>query len=163
MNFKDIHIGSLLLEKVTETGIPMERILKNFTDKEEDAIMAMYEAKSIDTELLLKWCKLLRHDFFRYYSQHLILYKPQEKNVSPILKNTESPSFIKQIYTKEIIDFILELIRTGKKTKSEVMEEYNIPKTTLFRWLRKYSPPKSPPAPENSGQAPEGGAPNKLE
>jgi len=138
MNFKDIHIGSLILEKVKENEIPMTRIIKNFTDKEEDAIMAMYEAKSLDTEVLLKWCKLLRHDFFRYYSQHLILYKPQEKNANRSPKTNEPPLFNKQIYTKEIIDFILELIHTGKKTKSEVMREYNIPKTTLFRWLKKY-------------------------
>ena len=153
MNFKDIHIGTLILEKVKENEIQMERILKNFTYKEEETITAMYEAKSIDTELLLKWCKLLKHDFFRYYCQHLILYKPQEKNANTSPKSTEPPTFIKQIYTKEIIDFILELIHSGQKTKSDVMREYNIPKTTLFRWLRKASPNPSeggeqPPNPQ---------------
>ena len=36
----------------------------------------MMNAKSIDTETLLKWSNLLDYDFFRVYTQHLILYAP---------------------------------------------------------------------------------------
>jgi DNA invertase Pin-like site-specific DNA recombinase len=48
------------------------------------------------------------------------------------------PEFRKNIYTKEIIEFILELIKTGKKSKYQIVNEYKIPKTTLYRWIEKY-------------------------
>lgn len=48
------------------------------------------------------------------------------------------PTFRKNIYTKEVIDFILELIETGEKTKAQVIQEYNIPKSTLHKWIYKY-------------------------
>lgn len=47
------------------------------------------------------------------------------------------PHFRKNIYTKEVINFMLEMIETGKKTKSQVISEYNIPKTTLYKWIEK--------------------------
>lgn len=96
----------------------------------------MYKQKNLTTDILLKWCKLLEYDFFRLYSQHLILYAPpakqkeNEKN-----KNSSLPQFRKNIYTKEIIDFILEQISNGKMIKNEVIEQYRIPKTTLFKWI----------------------------
>lgn len=49
------------------------------------------------------------------------------------------PQFRKNIYTKEIIYFILEIIQTGEKTKKQVIEDYNIPKTTLYKWIEKYT------------------------
>lgn len=148
MNFKHIHIGKLIALKVAENQINMERILKVFKTYDEEAIQAMYDAESIETANLLKWCKLLKYDFFRLYSQHLILYKPQENiglNKTQENEATESklPEFKKQLYTKEIIDFILELIKTKEKTKAEVMKDYKIPKTTLYRWLTKYAKEES--------------------
>ena len=100
----------------------------------------MYKHKSLDTEILLKWSKLLEYDFFRIYTQHLILYAPpvkQEENENN--KKSSLPQFRKNIYTKEIIDFILEQISNGKMTKNEVIERYRIPKTTLYKWISKYS------------------------
>ncbi|MBB4806360.1 DNA invertase Pin-like site-specific DNA recombinase [Chryseobacterium defluvii] len=101
----------------------------------------MYKAKSLDTECLLKWCKLLEYDFFRIYSQHLILYSPPGNANYKSFKKPVSklPQFRKNIYTKEIIDFLLAMIRTGEKTKSQVIAEYGIPKTTLYKWLEKYA------------------------
>ena len=64
MNFKDIHIGSQLKQIVDLNNIQMERILKFFKIQEVEVIEAMYEAKSIDTEMLLKWSKLLDYNFF---------------------------------------------------------------------------------------------------
>ncbi|RZJ43696.1 MAG: hypothetical protein EOO19_12710 [Chryseobacterium sp.] len=43
----------------------------------------------------------------------------------------------KNIYTKEVIDYLLELITEKRKTIAEVIELYSIPKTTLYKWLRK--------------------------
>ncbi|MGV0995554.1 transposase [Empedobacter sp. UBA7620] len=139
MNFKNIHIGILINQAVTESGIEMSRICNFFKCKEKE-VTEMYQAKSLDTEILLKWSKLLEYDFFRIYTQHLILYAPpvkQEENENN--KKSSLPQFRKNIYTKEIIDFILEQISNGKMTKNEVIERYRIPKTTLYKWISKYS------------------------
>lgn len=136
MNFKDIHIGNLIEQKVSEIGIEVKRI-QNFLKIDEEEIAKMYVAKSMDAELILKWSKLLEYDFFRIYSQHLILYSPSSRAI----KNTDRskvPIFRKSIYTREMIDFILELVASGEKTKIQIIEEYRIPKTTLYKWITKY-------------------------
>ena len=140
MNFKSIHIGSLINQLVTESGIEISRIC-NFLKCSEDEISEMYGAKSLDTEILLRWSKLLEYDFFRVYTQHLILYAPpsaEEKTEKQNSKKSMLPQFRKNIYTKEVIDFILELVQTGEKSKNQIMEEYRIPKTTLYKWISKY-------------------------
>lgn len=122
-------------KRVAESGIEISRIC-NFFKCTEDEVLEVYKQKNLTTDILLKWCKLLEYDFFRLYSQHLILYAPpakqkeNEKN-----KNSSLPQFRKNIYTKEIIDFILEQISNGKMIKNEVIEQYRIPKTTLFKWI----------------------------
>uniref|UniRef100_A0AAU6WP70 Transposase n=2 Tax=Chryseobacterium TaxID=59732 RepID=A0AAU6WP70_9FLAO len=88
----------------------------------------------------MRWSKLLKYDFFRLYSQHLILFSPAQKNSGNKDKASESrlPNFRKNIYTKEIIDFILDLILSGEKTNLEINRKYEIPTTTLYKWLSKY-------------------------
>ena len=136
MNFKSIHIGILINKAVTESGIEMSRFC-NFFKCSTDDISEMMNAKSIDTETLLKWCKLLEYDFFRIYSQHLILYAPI-KSENPNREKSLLPQFRENIYTREIIDFILERIQTNEMSKNEVIERYGIPKTTLYKWISKY-------------------------
>ncbi|WBV54115.1 transposase [Chryseobacterium gambrini] len=138
MNFKDIHIGNLIAKRSAESKIEVIRIC-NFLGCSEEEIQEMYQSKSLGAEIILKWSKLLEYDFFRLYSQHLILYAPpcrENKIVKP--ERTKLPQFRKNIYTKEIIEFILELIQNGEKTKHQVIEEYKIPKTTLYKWIIKY-------------------------
>ena len=75
------------------------------------------------------------------YSQHLILYAPIKKDDSEkVINNYKSslPQFRKNVYTKEVIDYILNKIDTGEMKKSEIIERYNIPKTTLYKWISKY-------------------------
>ena len=134
-NFKEIKIGALLKQKVSEEKIEMARIC-NFLDVPEEKILQMYEADSLDCDLLLRWSKLLEYDFFRIYSHHLILYSPPGSVGKP--KGTSLPQFRKNVYTVEIIDFMMELLETGKKTKLEIQNEYNIPKTTLYKWIAKH-------------------------
>lgn len=135
MNFKNIHIGSLVKQKVTEENIEISRIC-NFLKCTEEELPKMYKSKSMDTDLLLRWSKLLKYDFFRIYNQHLILYAPPSgENPS---KTSKLPQFRKNIYTKEIIDYILGIIEKEEKTKNEIMSEYGIPKTTLYKWIEKY-------------------------
>lgn len=138
MNFKNIHIGKLVSQRATECGIEAVRICAFFKCTEEE-IKEMYLSESLDADILLKWSKLLEYDFFRIYSQYLILYAPPSISGNGFKKkNSSLPQFRKNIYTKEVIDFILEMIDTGKKTKLQIMEEYKIPKTTLYKWIDKY-------------------------
>lgn len=139
MNFKDIHIGYFINQRVTENGIEISRIC-NFLKCTEKEISKMYQSKSLDTELLLRWSKLLEYDFFRIYSQHLILYAPisADEKANQQNVNTSLPQFRKNIYTKEIIDFILEQIEKKEMTKNQIMERYRIPKTTLYKWISKH-------------------------
>ncbi|MDH5032832.1 MULTISPECIES: transposase [Chryseobacterium] len=140
MNFKEIPIGPLIEKEVAECDIELSRIC-SFMKCTEQEIRRMYKATSIETENLLKWSKLLEYDFFRLYSQHLILYAPAiaGKNTEyKQNKKTGLPQFRKNIYTKEIIDFILRQIESGEMSKTEVIEHYKIPKTTLYKWIWKY-------------------------
>ena len=139
MNFKEIHIGKLISQLVIELNVEIPRIL-NFLKCTEEELEDMYRARSIDSDLLLKWSKLLEYDFFRIYTQHLILYAPaaKEKSKQQEKQKSSSPQFRKNIYTKEIINFVLEQINTKEMTKTEVMKRYGIPKTTLYKWISKY-------------------------
>jgi len=139
-NFKDIHIGSLLSKEVKEKSVDILRIC-NFFKLNEIEIESMYAMKDLPTDTLMKWSKLLDYDFFRIYSQHLILYSPpsrlQDQKKSTTFKSS-LPQFRKNIYTKEIIDFMLEMLENGEKTKRQIIDEYKIPKTTLYKWIKKY-------------------------
>lgn len=135
-NLKDIHIGALVYECVNEQDIGMSRICR-FLHSTENEILEMYSKKSLDVDILLKWSKLLRYDFFRLYSNHLILYAPiANQNKSGV--KSKLPQFRKSLYTKEIIDYILELLKNKKKTPVEIINQYRIPKSTLNKWISKY-------------------------
>jgi hypothetical protein len=99
-------------------------------------VAQIFQQEHIESGVLLKLSKLLQYDFFRIYSQHLILYAPIAAENQTSLSSL--PNFRKNIYTKELIDFILELVKTEQKTKQQIIEEYKIPKTTLYKWISKY-------------------------
>ncbi|NIF06694.1 transposase [Chryseobacterium sp. Tr-659] len=136
MNFKDIHIGLILQQTAKECNLDTERACK-FLDCDIKELENMYKEKCMNTDLLIRWSKLLKYDFFRLYSHHLILYAPAARfdKASP---SATLPHFRKNLYTMEIIDFIIELIETGQKTELQIRNEYNIPKTTLIKWIKKY-------------------------
>lgn len=136
MNIKNIHIGSLIRSKVEEYQISIERISR-FLNSTEDEVERMYHAKSMDTDMLLKWCKLLKFDFFRFYTGHLILYAPQSRIDTVFTQKENTLVFRKSIYTQEVKDFILDKIKTGKMTANDVVKRYKIPKTTLYKWMKK--------------------------
>ena len=138
-NLKDIFIGKYIEERINESGISQERVAKFIKYNEQD-IPKIFESKSIDSETLLRLSKVLEYDFFRLYSQHLIFYAPVAAiNPEPKKeKTTALPQFRKNIYTQEVIDFVLKLIRTNEKTIAQIIEEYRIPKSTLYRWISKY-------------------------
>ena len=137
-NFKEIHIGQLIYNIVNYKNIEESRI-KNFFNNQDLDLNEVYKLKDVNTEDLLKWSKLLRYDLFRIYSQHLMLYANIESLTEKVVVNDQIPIFKKSIYTKEVILFICELIKNKEKTFDQVLKEYNIPKTTLYRWLKKYN------------------------
>ncbi|MDP9956223.1 transposase [Epilithonimonas hungarica] len=146
-HFKNIHIGTLIKLRVAELEIDQQRI-SNFFKCSNDEIQQMFLQKELTTGTLLKWSKLLGYDFFRVYSQHLILYAPPANtnyNDTSKQKRSKLPQFRKNVYTREVIDFILEMIESGEKTRHQVIEEYKIPKTTLYKWISKYNSRKAPP------------------
>ncbi|MFP3597081.1 transposase [Chryseobacterium sp. SIMBA_029] len=141
IDLKDIHIGSLIYQRVTECNMKKSCIC-SFLNRSEEEVDEIYQSTSVDLEVLLKCSKLLRYDFFRLYSHHLVLYaslactdynKKDDK-----VTQSSPPAFRKNVYTKEIIKFILELIESGEKTKQQIIDEYRIPKTTLYKWIIKY-------------------------
>ncbi|SDQ16363.1 CENP-B N-terminal DNA-binding domain-containing protein [Chryseobacterium soldanellicola] len=136
MLYKEIHIGQFIKERVDEKGIAIERIC-NFLNQDEEAVENTYSSKSIDTEVLLRWSKLLEYDFFRLYSSHLILYSPPSAVNKNAQKSDKIPYFRKNIYTQEIKEFIIKRIQSGEMTQNDVVREYSIPKSTLHRWLQK--------------------------
>lgn len=136
-DYKEIHIGSIIQTRVADTGTDLERICK-FMKSTKDQIEEMYRSKSLDSDILMRWSKLLEYDFFRIYSQHLILYSPPSKVDKQEEKKSQLPNFRKSIYTREVIDFIVELIETQEKTMPQIVKEYRIPKSTLHRWTKKY-------------------------
>ncbi len=127
----------MIEKRVSELKMEMPRISNFFQETDED-ICEMYLKENLPTDILLKWSKLLKYDFFRIYSQHLVLYAPPMGAEKKEGKKTGLPQFRKNIYTKEVIDFILDQMTTGEMTKTQVMERYRIPKTTLYKWVSKY-------------------------
>ena len=128
----------MIKERIAESEMETLRIC-NFFNCTEDEVIEMHQQENLPTDILLKWSKLLEYDFFRIYTQHLILYAPPSaKEQDSKTEKSSLPQFRKNIYTKEIITFILEQIDSGAMTKIEVMEQYKIPKTTLYKWIDKY-------------------------
>ncbi|WP_413533891.1 transposase [Empedobacter brevis] len=139
---KNIHIGSLIKKRVDELDIDISRIIAFFKTYTESEIKNQYKSKSILTDDLLKWSKLLEYDFFRIYTQHIILYAPLGKNPAKTETSKKSalPNYRKNVYTKEIIDFVLDLYTNEKLKIQEISNKYNIPKNTIHNWIKKYLP-----------------------
>lgn len=139
-DFKNIHIGSLISILIKERDIDLHRICK-FLKCTDEELVTILSREFLDSDLILRFSILLEYDFFRIYSHHLILYshpRSMNHNHSSSEKKSSLPQFTKSLYTKEIIAFILELINSGKKTKQQIIQEYKIPKTTLYKWISKY-------------------------
>lgn len=76
MDFKNIHIGDLIKNRMESLHLKTSDISFDIgcTDDEIDILL---QKKTVDSNLLLQLCKILEYDFFRIYTQHLILYAPQ--------------------------------------------------------------------------------------
>ncbi|KAB1229649.1 transposase [Chryseobacterium viscerum] len=122
---------SVVYEKVLEKEIGSARIQDLFKCS-QDGIQKIYKGNSMDTEILLRWCKLLKYNFFWIYVQDPILF-PLHTTMNSKSKNADSPVFRKNIYSKEIIECILEVLDKKQKIKSQIIEEYRIPRAILYK------------------------------
>ena len=135
--FYKIHLGSMIHKRVDELDYSTEKLCK-FLKLTNAELLEIYKKESLESNLILKFSKLLDYDFFRIYSQHLILYSAKENKSENNIKS-KLPNFKKNVYTHEIIDYILSKINSNEMTPSEVIKRYDIPKNTLYKWLKKYS------------------------
>lgn len=134
MNYKKIHIGQMIEKRASECGIDKSHIC-SFLEITEDQTNLLFRSENISTEILLRMSKFLNYDFFRIYSQHIILYAPPKTDDT---NKSELPHFRKNIYTTEMINFIIERFTSGEMTKPQIIDRYKIPKTTLYKWIEKY-------------------------
>lgn len=135
-NYQDIKIGNLIEKEVNEKNIDISRICDNLKCT-VDEINDLFNAESIETDKLLKLSKVLEYDFFRLYSQHLLLYAPASKSKNHN-KESKLPKFRKNIYSDDVVQYMLKQIESGEKSKNQIISEYKIPKTTLYKWLKKH-------------------------
>ena len=65
-----IHIGSIIKKKFDELGISVYWFAKELCCDRTN-VYSIFKRESIDTSLLVKISLILKHDFFKYYSQDL--------------------------------------------------------------------------------------------
>jgi len=132
-----INIGKIIKEACTTIELKEERIAKFFSMPYSE-IEKMYQQEHLCSELLLKWSKLIKYDFFRIYSSHLINYhgiSAKIKSENTVIEN--GLQVRKNLYTPEIKEFIIQKVQSGKMSTTEAIERYGVGRTTLFRWLAK--------------------------
>lgn len=136
---KSIHIGKYIEARMMELKLDEARICR-FLNVDSKTLSELKSQVSVDTKHLLGLSKILQYDFFRLYSQHLIFYSPLSADVTEDSEKvkTNLPRFRKNIYTQELIDFVLSQIHSNNKSIKQIVEEYRIPKTTLYKWLSKH-------------------------
>ena len=124
-NFKEINIGEIIKERVYELDIGIDRILNTFNVDEKE-ISQMFLSESLDSNIILKWCKLLEYDFFRIYTQHIILYAPVPTFGTRKVSKSQVPQFRKNLYSKDLIDFAgisKDLVLTSKVNIVEIWDK----------------------------------------
>jgi hypothetical protein len=141
MDYKNIHIGTHIKHIAGLRNLSISRACSFLKCSHKD-IKEMYTKKSLDSDLLLGWCKLLDYNFFMFYHSHLQLYKPSAsiaklKNVEISNDERENYVFRKNLYMPEIIDWLLSKLDQDELTVKEIIAIYNIPKTTIYRWKKK--------------------------
>lgn len=145
--YKDIHIGSHIKEIIKLKKISEERIVNFFENKKHNRINIedVYIEKTLSADELLDWSKLLGYNLFVFYQNHLQLYSPgssTSKLNNEVKKHSDDYHFSKNYYSEEVIEFLLKKYKNNELTISEIMNKYNIPKTTLYRWIKKKSKKK---------------------
>lgn len=115
-----------------------------FLNCSKDDIYTMYQQPSLDSSTLLRWCKLLDYNFFMIYHTHLQMFTPSAATAK-ITRNPKdqkiqkSYNFKKNLYSPEIIKWLLEQMESKKMSVAQIIDRYSIPRTTIYRWKKKYA------------------------
>ncbi|MCT4663731.1 MAG: helix-turn-helix domain-containing protein [Flavobacteriales bacterium] len=138
--FKEIHIGKIIFELVQDKDFDNFDLTK-LLNCDHNELMNMYESESLDASVLLKWSKILDYNLFMFYHTHLQIYSPSSARAQAPKENTKKvyPEFRKNYYSPEIKTFILELIEKKELEIQEIINRYSIPKTTIYRWIKKHN------------------------
>lgn len=136
---RDIHIGNIISFVIIEKKFSFDEI-KIKMGSSTRTINRMLNASSIDTATLLRWSKVLKYDFFRLYSSHLMLHHGISNTISKKTDNIEIEGIHirKNVYTKELIQFVVNKVRNKEMSTKQVISKYGIPKTTFYKWLQKH-------------------------
>ena len=116
----------------------MERLCK-FLHATEAEVIAMYDAPSLDAELLLNWSKLLKQNLFLYYHYHLVLHS--QIGATTRVDKSKSP-FPQNFYTQELRNYLVNLVLKEGMKALEVRQRYRIPKATFYKWLQTAKTPE---------------------
>lgn len=138
--FKEIHIGRIISELVQDKNFDNFDLTK-LLNCNHNELMDMYNSESLDASVLLKWSKILDYNLFMFYHTHLQIYSPSSARAQAPKENSKKvyPEFRKNYYSPEIKTFILELIENKELEIQEIINRYSIPKTTIYRWIKKHS------------------------
>jgi predicted transcriptional regulator len=138
---RNLHIGDIISKIIIEKKMKMADIKSKMCITSK-TLNKMLIAKSLDTTHLLKWSKVLRYDFFRLYSSHLMLHHGISNTLTRKTDslNIQGIHIRKNVYTKDLIQFLINKVQTNEMTPMEVINQYAIPKTTFYKWLQKYAP-----------------------
>jgi len=140
INYKEIHIGTHLKEVSKVKEVSISRACQ-FLKCSSQEIEHMYTKQSLDSNTLLRWCKLLDYNFFMFYNSHLQLFNPSAATAKLKVEEVEGDDkkyiFRKNLYSPEIIDWILGQLRSGELDIKSIMQKYQIPRTTIYRWSKR--------------------------
>lgn len=136
---RNLHIGEIISKIIIEKKMKTADI-KSKMRITTRTLNKMLSAKSMDASDMLKWSKVLRYDFFRLYSSHLMLHhgisNTLTRKTDPL--NVQGIHIRKNVYTKDLIQFLVNKVRNKEMTAMEIINQYAIPKTTFYKWLQKY-------------------------
>lgn len=145
LDYKQIHIGNHIktIAELKELSISRACLFLKCSHKD---IQDMYLKETLDSGLLLRWCKLLDYNFFMFYHTHLQLHAPSAAKAkvktkeSDKLKSEVKPNdydFKKNLYMPELIDWIVNKLHKEEISIQQAMDRYQIPKTTIYRWKKR--------------------------
>ncbi len=146
IDYKKIHIGSHIKKVAEINELSIIRACTFLKCSHQD-ILDMYNSSTLDSGVLLRWCKLLDYNFFMFYHTHLQLYKPAASTAKLVKKSTDEhhKAYVmrKNLYSPELIEWLLHKLDKKELSIKEIIENYNIPKTTIYRWKKKLNNKKN--------------------
>lgn len=91
----------------------------------------MYTKKLLDSDFLLRWCKLLDYIFFMFYHSHLQMHKHSvsiAKLKNAQISNDERQNYVfrNNLYMSEIMDWLLIKLNKGELTVYEINHRIRI-------------------------------------